>query len=145
MLSFKGLSLREAVERVVACRAPAMQPEDREAFAALLVAELFKLDLYDRRDGRNERMYSASELLDQAKDVLDTSERTKEVYFNLLLRMIHDLETRCADMSYEHFGAWINRTHNDVTPPQPLRSGAWISRMLFTHRMQQDEREEAAE
>ncbi|MEO1819008.1 hypothetical protein [Pseudomonas sp.] len=145
MLGLKALSLREIIEWIIARRAPAMRPEDREAFAALLVAELFQLDLYDLRDGRRGRMYSASELLDQAKDVLDTSERTKDVYYNLLLRMIHDLETRCADTSYEYFGAWVYRISCDVTPSKPLRSEAWISRMLLIHRTRQDEREEAAE
>ncbi|WP_272989826.1 hypothetical protein [Spongiibacter tropicus] len=63
----------------------------------------------DPRNKAVERLYSASELLDQVRDVLENPDLDEWLNLNHLFRALNDHDERCTDLGYEGFGAWCDR------------------------------------
>tara|TARA_Y100000815_G_C13027933_1_gene381994 strand:- start:171 stop:494 length:324 start_codon:yes stop_codon:yes gene_type:complete len=107
MPEHEEVGFRELVAEIIEWRTRLVQPERnaREAYAISVIAEVFELDPTDPRDKDVKRLYLASELLDQVKDVFEDPDLDEERYLNHLFRALNDHDERFKDPGYEGFGA----------------------------------------
>jgi hypothetical protein len=135
------VGFRELVAEIIDWRARLVQPEAREAYAISVVADVFELNPVDPRDNAAKRVYSASELLDQVKDVFEDPDLDEELYLNHLFKALNDHGERCTDPGYEGFGAWCDRLVTEAHLPHRELGSDGVLEMRFLLRSELRRRE----
>ncbi len=136
-MGFRKIEFRELVAEIIEWRARLVHPERaaREAFAISVIAEVFGLDPIDHSDKDMKRLYLASELLDQVKDVFEGPDLDEGLYLNHLFRALNDHGERCTDPGYEGFGARCDRLVAEAhLPHRELGSDAVFELKLLLDR-----------